>query len=226
MPFKIVLPTLKVTNDDLLEDLKQVSRQVGGDTLKRADYEKHGKFSYSSFRNHFGSWKCALEAAGLNRARNWGSTPEELLENLEEVWVKLGRQPKYSEMTIPFSKFSSTAYAHKFGSWTKALIAFQEYVDSEGISNPVSSLSSIEFRPNNGEHQTKREPNWRLRFKVMQRDNFRCIACGRSPAKDPNIELHVDHIHPWSKGGETVMENLQTLCKKCNLGKGNIGQIA
>ena len=37
-----------------------------------------------------------------------------------------------------------------------------------------------------------------------------------------NVELHVDHIKPWSKGGETVLENLQTLCATCNLGKSNI----
>ncbi len=33
---------------------------------------------------------------------------------------------------------------------------------------------------------------------------------------------HIDHIKPWSKGGETVLENLQTLCATCNLGKSNI----
>ena len=43
-----------------------------------------------------------------------------------------------------------------------------------------------------------------------------------SRAKGDNIELHIDHIIPWSKGGETVLENLQTLCSDCNLGKSNI----
>jgi len=33
------------------------------------------------------------------------------------------------------------------------------------------------------------------------------------------LELHVDHIQPWSRGGPTVFENLQTLCNSCNLGK-------
>ncbi|MFZ6816453.1 HNH endonuclease [Undibacterium sp. Rencai35W] len=27
---------------------------------------------------------------------------------------------------------------------------------------------------------------------------------------------------PWSKGGETVLANLQTLCSVCNLGKSNV----
>ena len=60
-----------------------------------------------------------------------------------------------------------------------------------------------------------------LRYKVLKRDNFKCCACGASPAKDPSVELHIDHIIPWSKGGETTLDNLQTLCSKCNLGKGD-----
>jgi 5-methylcytosine-specific restriction endonuclease McrA len=35
------------------------------------------------------------------------------------------------------------------------------------------------------------------------------------------VQLHVDHIKPWSLGGETVAENLQTLCDQCNAGKSN-----
>ena len=56
----------------------------------------------------------------------------------------------------------------------------------------------------------------------MHRDNFKCCKCGKSPAKDPSVELHVDHIIPWAKGGETVLENLQTLCSDCNLGKSDL----
>lgn len=61
----------------------------------------------------------------------------------------------------------------------------------------------------------------KLRYQVLKRDNFKCCACGASPAKDPSVELHIDHIIPWSKGGENTAENLQTLCSKCNLGKSN-----
>jgi 5-methylcytosine-specific restriction endonuclease McrA len=56
----------------------------------------------------------------------------------------------------------------------------------------------------------------------LQRDRFTCCACGASPALSPGVELHVDHIVPWSKGGETGLENLQTLCSVCNLGKSNV----
>ncbi len=32
--------------------------------------------------------------------------------------------------------------------------------------------------------------------------------------------MHGDHIIPWSKGGKTIEENCQMLCRDCNLVKG------
>jgi len=56
----------------------------------------------------------------------------------------------------------------------------------------------------------------KLRMQVLTRDGYRCCACGRTSA---DVELHVDHVVPVSKGGKDTLENLQTLCKDCNLGK-------
>ncbi len=56
----------------------------------------------------------------------------------------------------------------------------------------------------------------------MQRDGFRCRACGSSPAKRHAVSLQVDHVLPWSRGGETIFENLQTLCETCNIGKSDL----
>jgi len=58
-----------------------------------------------------------------------------------------------------------------------------------------------------------------LRLKVLNRDNFRCVFCGKSPATDFGTKLHIDHSVPFSKGGKSTLENLQTLCEECNLGK-------
>ena len=89
-------------------------------------------------------------------------------------------------------------------------------------SEEVHDLKTTEKKTiNEYVHTTKRDIPVSLRYKIMKRDNFKCCICGSSPAKDPSVELHVDHIMPWSKGGETVESNLQTLCSKCNLGKSN-----
>ena len=58
-----------------------------------------------------------------------------------------------------------------------------------------------------------------MRYDVLRRDDFHCVRCGRG--REDGVKLHVDHIVPVSRGGKTVMSNLQTLCEDCNCGKGN-----
>lgn len=58
-----------------------------------------------------------------------------------------------------------------------------------------------------------------LRWQVFQRDDWKCVSCGRKAAD--GIILHVDHMIPRSKGGKDELENYQTLCHLCNIGKSN-----
>ncbi len=53
-----------------------------------------------------------------------------------------------------------------------------------------------------------------LRAAVLERDHHACLQCGATD------DLQMDHIHPWSRGGATTYENLQTLCGPCNRKKG------
>jgi len=55
-----------------------------------------------------------------------------------------------------------------------------------------------------------------LRQWILFRDDYTCKKCGNSIKKEPNLLLEVDHIHPVSKWGPSVPENLETLCWKCN----------
>lgn len=58
----------------------------------------------------------------------------------------------------------------------------------------------------------------KLRYDVFERDGHRCCSCGISVGS--GVTLHLDHVMPVSKGGLSTLENLQTLCASCNLGKG------
>ena len=57
----------------------------------------------------------------------------------------------------------------------------------------------------------------KLRFSILERDNFRCQICGRD-ATD-RVLLEIDHKIPVSKGGSNDVGNLQVLCRECNIGK-------
>lgn len=86
-----------------------------------------------------------------------------------------------------------------------------------GITDDIAHVEAPKNKSSKG-----RTPSPRLRFEVLARDKFTCCFCGASPRKDPSITLHIDHILPWSKGGKTTLDNLQTLCSTCNLGKSDI----
>lgn len=53
-----------------------------------------------------------------------------------------------------------------------------------------------------------------LRQQVLERDGHRCVEC------ESVKRLSVDHIIPERFGGETVLENLQAMCRPCNSEKG------
>ena len=229
-----------VTDEQLRDDLIRVANALCKTTFSSGEYRIHGEWSTSTYFKRFGTWNKALENAGLQPYKQVPGkkiATEALYNEIERIWVKLGRQPTSTDVKRGISIYSLHAFSRHFGSWRKALAAFVTYVNDDDNSQKnkvIPSVSSVRSKPNvrsksNGlhelelhKHKTQRDPNLRLRFKVFARDHFKCCICGASPAKDSSVELHVDHITPWSKGGETVLDNLQTLCSKCNLGKSNL----
>jgi 5-methylcytosine-specific restriction endonuclease McrA len=202
---------------EFLDDLKRVAAKLGATTVSMSQYNQFGRFHASSLVRRFGSWNRALKRSGLG-FRNANVTEEELFNNLVEVWAHFGRQPRYEELTAQTSRISRDTYMRRFGGWRKALEAFVRWAnETERPAVPRTAARSDTTR-----HRTPRNINYRLRFLVMRRDNFKCRITGRSPATDPTVILEVDHIVPWEKGGETEFDNLQTLAKDVNIGKSNL----
>ncbi|MEK0338379.1 MAG: HNH endonuclease, partial [Nitrosopumilus sp.] len=53
-----------------------------------------------------------------------------------------------------------------------------------------------------------------VKFQVWKRDKGQCVICGNKE------NLHFDHIIPYSKGGSSLLvENIQLLCARHNIGK-------
>lgn len=207
-----------VTDEDLLTDLIDVARLEGSNTVGQKVYREKGKYDDSTVSRRFGSWNKALEKAGLDKANRVNISDDALFKNILTLWQHFGRQPRRAELAHPPSTISQTPYSRRFASWGKALDAFVEWANAgdEDVGQSVNKTT------NGNKPKTGRDPSLRLRFRVLSRDNFTCQNCGASPAKDPKTKLHVDHVKPWSKGGETTIENLQTLCSDCNLGKGDM----
>jgi hypothetical protein len=221
-----------VSNEELLDDLKRIATILGKESVESREYDKQGgQFHHSTISSRFNGWNSALKMAGLIVTNFANLSDEELFENMEEVWVKIGSQPSTRNMVKPFSKYSKDPYLNRFGTWRKALEAFVECmnldIDEAQVLNKVeiTHYKDTQGKEIEVKHETKRDPGMKLRFFILQRDKFKCVKCGDSPATNPVTKLEVDHIKPWANGGETVRENLQTLCSRCNGGKSNLYEI-
>ncbi len=208
----------QVEDQSILSDLVKVAAKLDVRQLHRGDYVREGRYGTTTISRRFGSWTNALLAAGLSatpRARRNPSN-QELFNNFENLWRSLGRQPRGRDVALPHSLFDLRLYKRRFGTFRKALAAFVSHQHNAGKTSAAASPPEPLIR-----HKTAREVRARLRYQVLSRDHFRCRLCGRSPATDPSVKLQVDHKQPWSAGGETVKDNLQTLCETCNAGKSN-----
>lgn len=60
------------------------------------------------------------------------------------------------------------------------------------------------------------DPRWqKLRLQVMDRDDWKCVACG-----DATSTLHVHHKRYCGSIWESPVDDLQTLCNSCHAGLG------
>jgi len=64
----------------------------------------------------------------------------------------------------------------------------------------------------------KTEIKGKKRESFLGKHNYKCCSCGISVKNKSNF--HIDHIIPLSKGGSVDENNLQLLCRSCNLKKG------
>ncbi len=198
------------TNRQLLDDLARVGRLLNSTRLSTAQYDDHGRYSYLTLCRRFGSWTSALAQVGLHPSHWHGIPADLLLSDIRRVAAMLQNNRLRIAQYLQHGIYSRKIIDRHFERWHFAVVA-------AGLA-PVYRQRQMPPRL----HRTPRTINTRLRFEIFQRDNFKCTACGRSPATDPGVKLQADHKIPWSAGGETTRENLQTLCEMCNAGKSNV----
>ena len=219
---ELIAPRFKVlSRDDVIQALRDFTADNPGVSATRDHIAEKLGVDANNLTRRFGKWEKLLFEVGISPVplgRRYSD--EECLENILTLWTHYGRQPHFGELKLHPSTVGAKAYIRRWGGWRAALSAFVKQVNEPSTllaeSSPRESCSGIQkyilpdtFAP--------RSIPLAMRYKILSRDNFRCVTCGASPAKDVSVELHVDHIHPWSRGGQNVEGNLRTLCSKCNL---------
>ncbi len=147
-------------------------------------------------------------------------------DNASELWQYFQTVIAWVQMLFPnyrkemkgiewgrlYNKFHNQQYdAQKLETTTSRLMMDEDVTNKKGIyeyllSGDERSLSIRAFTDN-----MKRE--------AYERQGGVCLICGNNFEME---EMEADHITPWSKGGRTVAENCQMLCRDCNRRKSNI----
>lgn len=205
----------------IVDELRRVAKQLGGRRFSRRDFDRHATACKGSVvLSHFGSWAAALSAIGIPlrdyQADRKQITNAQLLTKLARVWNELGHRPSKLEWEASDAAYSYTTYKQRFGGWVNASAALV----SGDIEIGPPAVESTPRPPAKPPVERNRTVPLKLRLRVLTRDKFRCVLCGRTPAINPGTVLHVDHIVPFSDKGLTVESNLRTLCEQCNWGKG------
>lgn len=221
---------IRISNQSLIEDMRNVAIMLNKESISTKEYSENGSYRVQTILSRFGSWSQALNLAELKPTNYKEISDIDLFEEIEKIWVNKGSQPTTTDIKNGLSKYSLNTYLRRFAGWRNALKSFLDYINEPYVC--VEKNSKQNYDNNNStksdeklpKHRTPRDPNLKLRFQVLRRDNFKCSMCGRSPATTVGLELHIDHINPWSKGGETTIDNLQTLCTDCNLGKSDLSE--
>jgi 5-methylcytosine-specific restriction endonuclease McrA len=89
-------------------------------------------------------------------------------------------------------------------------------LEAERERRSTSASQAAQLRWERPKIEGGRPTSRRTRFKVLERDGYRCRYCGRTSQE---VALDVDHLVPVREGGSDDLDNLVTACIDCNAGK-------
>ena len=119
------------------------------------------------------------------------------------------------DKVVSFSCYSNAIVVWKEGRQKTYVFAIPNSGAVEIFGLCIIFLLDAESRP---QHTQKERSPFRtipteVKNRVLARDGARCVMCGSSDG------IHFDHIIPVVKGGDNTIDNIQILCKGCNLRK-------
>ena len=143
---------------------------------------------------------------------------EELIKYFRDVidWVKKIFPKYYSEMKgLEWGEYFNRYGEENFDA-EENLRRVEELRDDE----EVQSMSGIYKYLLTGDEKflQLRAFDKRTKEKIYKQQGGKCAHCGK---KFDFGQMEGDHIIPWSRGGKTIPENCQMLCKRCNGRKSN-----
>ena len=110
-----------VDRDTLIDELHRLKDKIGK-TPGGDEMNESGRYAATTYKNHFGSWNDAIDAAGLDMNVEKNIDTDTLVADVHRLERELGRRPTWNDVRH-LGKYSAPTYGNHFGSWAKALKA-------------------------------------------------------------------------------------------------------
>ena len=144
-------------------------------------------------------------------------------ENANQIWIYFKRVIEWVETIFPVyrKEMKGIEWGLLYNTYKDAELdpdALEANISKLMADDDVGNKKGIYTYVLNGD-----ERNLNIRAfsdtqkrEACERQNGICPICNK---KYEFTQMHGDHIKPWHTGGKTVLENLQMLCRDCNLKK-------
>lgn len=134
-----------------------------------------------------------------------------VIDWVNTTFTKYRKEMKGVDWGTLYHDFHNQRYdAQKMEQEVDQLMKDEDVTNKKGIYTYVLTRQERYLNIRTFDERTKRT--------VFERQQGRCPDCGLTFKIE---EMEADHIVPWSKGGQTVIENCQMLCRDCNKKKSN-----
>lgn len=123
-----------LSNEMIQEQLREAINQHGGN-ITQAEFCRITGFSSNLITKRWGSWAQLRQSVDLGpRARMKNHyTDQEIFEDILQVVIRIHRRPTFASYKLDGGKISSQTIRNRFGSWERALHAYEDEMDRRSL---------------------------------------------------------------------------------------------
>lgn len=129
-----------VSDAELRAELHRLAEATGGERPTTTAVREHGAHAVTTYRDRFGSWRAALEAAGFEPPPPQGVSTAELLAEVRRLHDELETKPT-TTVVREHGAYSLQTYYDRFESWRDVLEAAFETVPDDETADTESDTN-------------------------------------------------------------------------------------
>lgn len=204
------------SKEQIINEIKRIAEKLGVESLKAKDFEINSTIPLSTLKYYLGSWKQALQEAGLDskektdgKVKLEKGDDDELLQDLVRLYEKHGETPTIA-LIQKEGKYSERLYKSKWKSLNEAFtLAKKKFLKKEDYKGKADqdkekiaeqNIEDILDEDENGDEQIEKVLDREKTGEILDRENTEQIEKEEAVIEDPiDFGAMIDEIEKEEK---------------------------